>query len=156
MESSDFGIDEQEAFAARMQLGSLLGTLKDWSVTFSQVPTWIGEILSDWDSLEVSADDFKNTLEKFQDFFVNGLTALINIIQENATTLYGEPFPEDSFKHQGIEMVVRRTDDIIENFTDLPKQHKEHLLGRTDLPEDIKELLMKMMEAIEEEGDDNE
>ena len=156
MEVPEFNIEQDEAFAARMQLGLFLGDVKNWAVTLGQLPYSLAELLHNWDKTEGTddIDAVKATLVNTYEFVAQGLTALINLIQAHATKLYGEPFGNDDFKYEGQELAIRSTDEVEVDLKNMPREVIEQIMSSDGLPDVLKEIIQEMLDN--QEGEENE
>lgn len=159
MEVPEFNIEQDDAFAVRMQFGTFLGDVKNWAVTLGQIPHHLSELLNDWDNVEDKDDPvvFKNTLAQINEFVAHGLTALINLIQQQATQLYGEPFGNNDFQYEGQSLSIRSADEVQIQIKDVPKEIIEELISSDGMPDFLKDIFREMMDNNnQEEGEDNE
>lgn len=153
MDTPEINLEQDDAFAVRMQFGTLLGDLKDWAVKMGQLPMYLHQMLGEWDDLDISnKDHMKELFTRINDHIVNGLSYFVGLIQENAFNLFGEPFPDSSFAVDGMELHVRKVDELIEAFESLPTEIQDYLLESDQIPEDIKETFRNKRDKGENNG----
>jgi methyl-accepting chemotaxis protein len=153
MDTPETNLEQDDAFAVRMQFGTLLGDLKDWSVKMGQLPMYLNQMLEDWDDIDISdKDQMKELFTRVNEHLVNGLSYFVGLIQENASNLFGEPFPNASFAVDGMELHVRNMDEVVEAFEELPQQLQDYLLETEQVPEEIKEILRNKRNKGENNG----
>lgn len=157
MDMPDINIGDDEAFAARMQLGNFLGQIKDWSVVMGQLPQQLADRINNWDEVEeqASPEAFRSTMITIFDFVMSGMTALIGTIQDHATILYGEPFPMSSFALGDIKIGVGAIDlnNLESSIAELPAEVRDQAikavrdaLESDNIPDDVKAKIIKFLE----------
>ena len=155
MEVPEFNIEQDEAFTLRMQFGSFLGDIMSWAVTLGQLPANIGELLANWDNVEDKDDPdvLKGTLTEIYEFVGHGLTGLVNLIQQSAIALYGEPFGDNDFTYNDLSLPIREASTVVNYLKDLSPEMLAELMSSDMMPDFLREMLNDM---LNEEGEDNE